>query len=59
MLKNLKLFSIAIPKYVLGLNGGGARSGGEVVMVVKGYWWWRSGGGSDSLCKGGSCNSCR
>ena len=27
-----------------------------VVVVVLGNWCWRSGG--DSLCKGGSCNSC-
>ena len=34
-----------------------------VVVRFKWWWWWwlRSGGGSggDSLCKGGSCNSCR
>ena len=31
-----------------------------VVVVVLGNWRWRSGVGSggDSLCKGGSCNSC-
>ena len=32
-------------------------------MVVVGYWWlfWGNGGGSggDSICIGGSCNSCR
>ena len=48
------------------MDGCSASSGGEVlvvvvVVVVIGYWWWRSGGGGggDSLCKGGSCNSCR
>ena len=33
------------------------------MLVVINYWWWlwhSSGcGGGDSLCKGGSCNSCR
>ena len=31
-----------------------------VVVVFVGYCWWGSGSGSgcDSLCKGGSCNSC-
>ena len=25
------------------------------------WWWWNigGGGGGDSLCEGGSCNSCR
>ena len=31
-----------------------------VVVAVVGYWWWRSGSGcsGDTLCKGGSYNSC-
>ena len=39
---------------------GGAISGGGGVVVVL-WWFWNigGGGGGDSLCKGGSCNSCR
>ena len=45
-------------------GGGGGRGDGVVVgvsLVLVGYWWWhcRGGSGGDSLCKGGSCNSCR
>ena len=36
---------------------------GLVVVVVINYWWWLGHsigcGGGDSLCKEGSCNSCR
>ena len=50
------------------MDGGGASSSGEVVVVVVvvvrdvvGYWCWRTRGGSagTSLCKGGTCHSCR
>ena len=65
MKKVSNYYGIAKLMCVLGVDVGGASSGGEVLMVVVlvviGYWWLRSGGGSggDSLCKGGSCNSCR
>ena len=61
---------IAIQKrFFLCVYGVGACSGGDVVVVVVvvvlvvlvGYWRWCSGcsSGGDSLCSGGSCNSCR
>ena len=69
MQKKLDCCRIALHKYFFGVYGGVACSGGEVVVVVVvvvvvevvlGYWWWCSGccGSGDSLCVGGSCNSC-
>ena len=64
MKKVSNCYGIGKLKCILGVDVGGASSGGEVLVVVVavvviGYWWLRSGGGGDSLCKGGSCNSCR